>query len=102
MVQKKVGDHFWGNVPIVPGMRGHDVTKDMDTSPDRLSLRRVKIKTMQHKAKKHLCVSRADSLMRFRRQGIPLKEVAFWLEVLTFGITACWCHDRNLSMPGFQ
>src|SRR5258708_28977762 len=101
VMQEKVGNRFWGNVPVVPGVSRHDVTQDMDPNTNWLSLDCVKIKAMEHKAQKHLDISRADTRGHLIRQGIPLKQIAFRKEVLPFGIGACWSHHRNLSMSGF-
>lgn len=101
-MQEKVGDHFWGNVPVVPGVSGHDVTQDMDPNTNGLSMGCEKIKAMEHKAQKHLYISRADTRGHLIRQGIPLKQIAFRTQVLPFGIGACWSYNRNLSMSGFE
>src|SRR5258708_24069860 len=57
---------------------------------------------MEHKAQKHLYISRADTRGHLSRPGIPLKQITFRTQVLPFGIGACWSHNRNLSMSGYK
>src|SRR6266568_4859202 len=102
VVQEKVGDHFWRDLPIVTGVRGHDVTHDMDPNTNRLSLSGVKVKAVQHKAQERLSVIRSDTRGPLSRQSIPLKQVAFRTQMLPFGITTRWPCHRNLSVPGFE
>lgn len=101
-MQEKVGDHFWRDMPIVTGVRGHDVTQDMDPNTNRLSLSSVKVKAVQHKAQERLSVIRSDTRGPLSRQGIPLKQIAFRFKMLPFGITTRWPYHRNLSVPGFE
>src|SRR5712692_5000798 len=102
VVQKKMGDHFWRDMPVVPGVCGHDVTQDMEPYTNRLPLRGVQVKAMQHKAKERLSIIRSDTCGPLSRQGIPLKQIAFWTQVFSFGVTARRRYHRNFSVPGFE
>src|SRR5260370_28284027 len=100
-MQIEMGNGFWWDMTIVPCVRCHDVSEDMDADSNGFPLGGGEIQPMQDEAQKDLGIVTAYGSHFPIRRGVPLEEIAFRFEVLVFRIGASGENTGNFSVCFF-